>query len=115
MKTIKMIIREVVCEEHRGEITQEDWENEMDRLSHLDEETFEYQQYLALKDLTWEQVIAAVDGADVVYTVSYRSHTYRLSIADFVSEMMRDYAYDNGIFNSWGLNEREEELEVGER
>ena len=115
MKTIRMIIREVVCEEYRSEITQEDWENEMDRLSHLDEETFGYQQYLALKDLTWEQVIAAVDGADVIYTVSYRSRTYRLSIADFVSEIMRDDAYDRGPCDSWGLDDKEEELEVGGR
>jgi hypothetical protein len=29
--------------------------------------------------------------------------------------MMRDFAYDNGTFDSWGLDDREEELEVGER
>ncbi len=115
MKTIKMIIREVVCEEYRSEITQEDWENEMDRLSRFAEETLEYQQYLALKDLTWEQVIAAVDGVDVIYTITYRNRTYRLSLAGFVSEMMRDDAYDMGPVDSWGLDDREEELEVEER
>lgn len=115
MKTIRMIIREVVCEEYRNEITQEDWENEMDRLSRFAEETLEYQQYLALKDLSWEQVIAAVDYEDVIYTITYRKRTYRLSLADFVSEMMRDGAYDMGPVDSWGLDDREEELEVGER
>lgn len=115
MKIIRLTVRECICEEYRSAMTKEDWENEMDYFLHFaPEDSLQYQQYLALKDVTWEQVVAAVEGKDMKYTVVYKNRIYTLSLTDFVSEIMREGAYDNGSVNSWGLNDREEGLEVEE-
>lgn len=115
MKIIRLTVRECLCEEYRSAMTKEDWENEIDYLSHFPKDALQYRQYLALKDLTWEQVVAAAEGEeDIKYTVVCRHKIYNLSLADCISEIMRERAYDNGSVDSWGLDDREEELEVEE-
>ena len=114
MKIIRLTVKQTVCEEYRSAMTKEDWEWEIDRLSHFSEDSLQHEQYLALKDLTWEQIVAAVEGEDIIYTVFYKNRIYTLSLTDFVSEMMCDDAYDNGLFQSWRPDDREEELEVEE-
>ena len=118
MKEIRLSRRELVWEEYVRTWNENDFEEVKKWLSNRTEDPHCMTRYNAMKDISFDELCDMLDGKieDVTYTLECGSEehswSYNESVTDYVRELMRDEAWDYGLFDSWGADDSEEDFEV---
>lgn len=117
-RKIRFTRRELVWEEYQMIYDEEQWNKLMDWLSKLSDPQ-STKRYATLKDIPFEEICSMVNGEkpDISWDFPFigwdgKEHTCLESLTDFVTDMMREDAWDAGPWDSFSGDDSEEELVV---
>lgn len=114
-KTIKLQRRELVWDVYETEYDAAEWLEILDYLKRSESEDNAI-RYNAFKDLTFDEVCDIFSGEkeDVTYELTSTSTnwTWTESLTEYVSDCMRQDAWDYGAVDSYFADESDEEIHV---
>lgn len=119
-KVISLRRRELVWEEYGRDWTEKDFDELKEWLSNRTEDPHCATRYAAIKDVSFDELCDMISGKlpDVEWKIQCgdgeNSWTYRESIVDYITELMREDAWDYGCTDSWGADDSEEDINIYE-
>lgn len=119
-KVISFRRRELVWEEYGRDWTEKDFDELKEWLSNRTEDPHCATRYAAIKDISFDELCDMFNGKlpEIEWKMQYgdgeNSWTYRESIVDYITELMREESWDNGYIDSWGADDSEEEINIYE-
>ena len=119
-KVISFRRRELVWEEYGRDCTEEDFNELKEWLGSRTEDPHCATRYAAIKDISFDELCDMFNGKlpEVTWEIQCgneeHSWSYNESVVDYVTELMRDDAYDYGCRDSWGADDSEEEINIYE-
>ena len=119
-KVISLRRRELVWEEYHREWTAKDFDELKEWISTRTEDPHYATRYAAIKDVSFDELCDMISGKlpDVEWKIQCgdgeNSWVYRESIVDYITELMREDAWDYGCTDSWGADDSEEDVNIYE-
>lgn len=119
-KVISFRRRELVWEEYGRGWTEKDFNELKEWLSNRTEDSHCMTRYAAIKDVSFDELCDMFNGKlpEVKWEIQCgndeHSWSYHESITDYITELMREEAWDYGTMDSWGVDDSEEEINIYE-
>ena len=119
-KVISFRRKELVWEEYSRDWTEEDFEELKEWLSNRTEDPHCATRYAGIKDVSFDELCDMINGKlpavewKMHYDSGEHSWSYSENIVDFVTEIMREDAWDYGTMDSWGADDSEEDINIYE-
>lgn len=119
-KIISFRRRELVWEEYRREWTAKDFDELKNWLGNRTEDPHSVIRYAAMKDISFDELCDMFDGKlpAVGWTLQCgnenHSWSYDESLVDYITDVMREEAWDCGVIECWGADDSEEEINIYE-
>lgn len=119
-KVISFRRRELVWEEYGRDWTEKDFDELKEWLGYRTEDPHCATRYAAIKDISFDELCDMFNGKlpEVTWEIQCgneeHSWSYNESVVDYITEFMRDDAYDYGCRDSWGADDSEEEINIYE-
>ena len=113
--------RELVWEEFVRDWGEAEFEELKGWLSHRTEDPHCTARYYAIKDISFDELCDMFNGKkeDISYELhcgdENHSWLYNESVTDYIREIMRDEAWDFGVYDSWGADDSDEAVEIYSR
>lgn len=119
-KVISLRRRELVWDEYCREWNEKDFNDLKEWLSNRTEDPHCVTRYAAIKDVSFDELCDMFNGKlpavewKIEYNSGEHSWSYSENIVDYVTELMREDAWDYGCVDSWGADDSEEEVNIYE-
>lgn len=112
--------QELVWEEFGRDWTEKDYEEFKEWLGNRTEDPHYATRYNAMKELSFDDICDILAGKrqDISYSLECGTEDYKWSymesVADYITEIMREECWDCGCIDSWSADDSEEEINVYE-
>ena len=117
-KRISFRRRELVWEEYGRDWTEKDFEELKEWLGNRTEDPNCAARYAAMKDISFDELCDMFSGKlpavewEIHCGSEAHSWTYNESVVDYITDIMRDEAWDFGVRDSWGADDSDEEVYI---
>lgn len=119
-KIISFRRKELIWEEYGQDWTEKDFDELKEWLSGRTEDPHYATRYAAIKDVSFDELcdmfndkIPAVEW-EIQYGAEHESWNYHENIVEYVTELMREDAWNAGTRECWGADDSEEEISIYE-
>jgi hypothetical protein len=119
-KVISFRRRELVWEEYDRDWTEQDFNELKEWLGNHTEDPHCMTRYAAIKDISFDKLCDMFNGKlpEIGWKIQCgegeNSWFYHESIVDYITEIIREEAWDYGCRDSWGADDSEEEINICE-